>query len=131
MVEIGLHTASHKLLMGDFNYREIDWANGVCSTAPERAPYQFHQATHVECFVVSAVSAFYLWCYSPSASLCLLGLGSSHETQCFIFFLVFDYHTLPGFDYQVLQQTLLLAIYCLPVLYGVGDAGLYPSNKIK
>ena len=32
--------------MGDFNYSEIDWANDVCSTAPERAPYQFHQATH-------------------------------------------------------------------------------------
>ena len=46
MVEIGLHTASHKLLMGDFNYREIDWANDVCTTTPERAPYQFHQATH-------------------------------------------------------------------------------------
>ena len=85
----------------------------------------------VECFVVSAVPAFCLWCYSPSASLCLLGLGSRLETQCFLFFLVLDYQTLPGFDYQVLQQTLLLAIACLLVLYGVGDAGLYPSNKIK
>ena len=46
MVEIGHHTASHKLLMGDFNYREIDWANDVCSTAPGRALCQFHQATH-------------------------------------------------------------------------------------
>ena len=46
MVEIGQHTASHKLLMGDFNYREIDWTNDVCTTAPERAPCQFHQATH-------------------------------------------------------------------------------------
>ena len=46
MVEIGQHTASHKLLVGDFNYREIDWTNDVCTTAPERAPYQFHQATH-------------------------------------------------------------------------------------
>ena len=47
MVEIGEHNASHKLLlMGDFNYREIDRAIDVCTTTPERAPYQFHQATH-------------------------------------------------------------------------------------
>ena len=32
--------------MGDFNYREIDWTNDVCTTAPERATYQFHQAAH-------------------------------------------------------------------------------------
>ena len=44
MVEIGQPTASHKLLMGNFNYRKIDWVNDVCTTAPERAPYQFHQA---------------------------------------------------------------------------------------
>ena len=46
MVEIGQHTTSHKLLIGDFNYREIDGANDVCTTALERTPCQFHQATH-------------------------------------------------------------------------------------
>ena len=44
IVEIRQHTGSHKFLMGDFNCREIDWANDVCTTVP--APYQFHQATH-------------------------------------------------------------------------------------
>lgn len=42
---IGNSHYTHLLLLGDFNYREINWADEVCNTTPAHPAYKFLQCT--------------------------------------------------------------------------------------
>ncbi len=43
ILAFGEHDATHKLLMGDFNYKEVNWNDNVCLTSLEHPSYKFFQ----------------------------------------------------------------------------------------